>query len=172
MIMEEIWKDIDGLAGYSVSNTGKVKFNERLRKLVLNHKGYPCAQLRKKKVYIHRAVACAFIPNPNNLPTVNHIDGDKQNNHVSNLEWASYSYNLQHSYDIGIRKAPKAMLGKFGYQSHTGKEVIAYNLEGQQIGVYGSTALCRTSAASRRVIYLESLPWGKKKRRQLHVRIH
>lgn len=51
---------------------------------------------------VHRLVAEAFLPNPDNLPTVNHKDGNKQNNLLSNLEWASYADNQQHAHDIGL----------------------------------------------------------------------
>ena len=69
---------------------------------------YPQVNLWKnnqsKWVYVHRLVAEAFIPNPDNLPEVNHIDGNRLNNHVSNLEWTSRSGNMQHSWDTGLRK--------------------------------------------------------------------
>lgn len=57
---------------------------------------------RQKMAYIHRLVAGAFIPNPYNLPQVNHIDGNKLNNAVSNLEWVTASKNVQHAYEIGL----------------------------------------------------------------------
>jgi len=56
---------------------------------------------------IHRLVALAFIPNPGNKRTVNHIDGNKQNNHKDNLEWSTYSENLKHALDTGLRAMPK-----------------------------------------------------------------
>ena len=52
---------------------------------------------------VHREVAMAFIPNPDNLPEVNHIDGDKGNNQVSNLEWVTHQENVQHSFDTGLK---------------------------------------------------------------------
>lgn len=57
-----------------------------------------------KSEYIHRLVASAFIPNPHDLPIINHIDGCKDNNNVGNLEWSSYSNNTKHAYKIGLQK--------------------------------------------------------------------
>lgn len=100
----EIWKDIKGYEGlYQVSNYGRVKSlnyrrtgKEQLMKPILNTNGYFCVWLYNKqnKIYsIHRLVAEAFIPNPDNLPCVNHKDEDKTNNHVDNLEFCTYEYN-------------------------------------------------------------------------------
>ena len=59
-----------------------------------------CGKL--KTVFIHRVVAELFIPNPNNLPIVNHIDGNKENNIVTNLEWCTYKYNSNHAKKLGL----------------------------------------------------------------------
>lgn len=64
---------------------------------------------KRKKYLVHRLVAMAFIPNPNNYKCVNHKDGNKLNNNVSNLEWCSYSYNLKHAYNTNLRKIPKGV---------------------------------------------------------------
>lgn len=56
----------------------------------------------KRGTGVHRIMAEAFIPNPDNLPQVNHIDGNKQNNHISNLEWCSAQHNVIHSYTLGL----------------------------------------------------------------------
>lgn len=68
--------------------------------------GYPKVQLRhdgvKKRRFIHRLVAEAYIPNPNNYPQVNHIDGDKLNFSIENLEWVTSKMNVQHAYDTGL----------------------------------------------------------------------
>ena len=61
-----------------------------------------CEDGKTKTVYVHRLIASAFIPNPDNLPTVNHIDGDTSNNSVDNLEWVSYSENMRHAYRVGL----------------------------------------------------------------------
>ena len=70
-----------------------------------NKKGYPAIKLPIGVFRIHRLVAEAFVPNPNNLPQVNHIDGDKLNNAPSNLEWVSNRDNMTHAMKNGLRRA-------------------------------------------------------------------
>lgn len=115
--MEEIWKDIKGYEGlYQVSNLGKVRSMDRwvahkgnskvfvvgkLIKLQTKKNGYIRVDLSKnhkhKHYAVHRLVAQAFIPNPDNLPQVNHKDEDKTNNRVDNLEWCDNHYNITYS---------------------------------------------------------------------------
>ena len=100
--MEEIWKDIQDYEGtYQVSNFGNIKGCNGLRKLD-NSNGYSKLTLhlnsKKHKFYAHRLVAIHFIPNPNNLPQVNHKDGNKENNCKDNLEWCTDSENKLHAY--------------------------------------------------------------------------
>lgn len=100
--MNEIWKSIDDR--YSVSNLGRVKSNyankERILKPYKNRRGYLMVDLRyqntRKTMQVHRLVAIAFIPNPDNLPEVNHKDEDKTNNRVENLEWCTTEYNCNY----------------------------------------------------------------------------
>ncbi len=97
---KEIWKEIQGFEGlYSVSNRGRVMSLKTGRILSdrYDRYGYRVVTLKKKPYTIHRLVALAFIPNPNKLPEVNHIDEKKDNNNVENLEWCSKSYNVRHS---------------------------------------------------------------------------
>ena len=96
----EIWKDIEGYEGlYQVSNLGRVKNikRSRLLKPCPDTNGYLRVDLFKNSKMshkrVHRLVAKAFIPNPNNHPVVNHKDADKSNNDVSNLEWCTMKYN-------------------------------------------------------------------------------
>lgn len=65
--------------------------------------GYQCVRIQHKNFYIHRLLAEAFIPNPENKPEVNHKDGRKLNNRIENLEWCTYSDNIQHAYNTGLR---------------------------------------------------------------------
>ena len=103
--MEEIWCPIKGYEGlYDVSDQGRVrslKFGkERILKQLRTPKGYLLVGLRKnrerKMCKVHRLVAQAFIPNPDNLPEVNHKDEDKENNSVQNLEWCDRKYNVNY----------------------------------------------------------------------------
>ena len=108
--MEEIWKDVTGYEGlYKVSNFGQVKSLKRLNsygrtvpeKILKPHpnvkSGYLCVNLHKNNkqtmVFIHRLVATAFIPNPQNLPQVSHKDETRTNNAVDNLEWVTNKEN-------------------------------------------------------------------------------
>lgn len=116
-IMEEIWKDIEGYEGlYQVSNMGRVRSLRRniilkskretneYERVVLSTNNIP-------KLYsIHRLVAMAFIPNPNNYPIVNHKDEDRTNNRVDNLEWCTQKYNV--NYGTGIAKRARSQSKK------------------------------------------------------------
>jgi hypothetical protein len=114
--MEEIWKDIEGYEGlYQISSLGRVKSlkdrwgKERIRKLKTGTNGYHFINLSKtgkvEVFMVHRLVAKAFIPNPDNKPEVNHKDGSKQNNCVTNLEWATRSENEKYSYNVLHKKS-------------------------------------------------------------------
>lgn len=97
-----MWVTLDNYNNYEVSNCGEVR-NTKTGKLLtgwINKKGYGLIDIsyNGKRIHLirHRLVASHFIPNPNNYPCVNHIDENKQNNDVSNLEWCTYHYNLNH----------------------------------------------------------------------------
>lgn len=101
--MEEIWRNIEGYEGlYQVSNTGKVRNTKtgKIFKTQIEHCGYEYVILHKGKkeklCLIHRLVALAFVPNPNNYPCVNHKDECKTNNVYTNLEWVDHKTNCNY----------------------------------------------------------------------------
>ena len=103
----EFWKDVIGYEGlYQVSNLGRIKSvrNDKIRLNDFSSNKYLRISLWKngsgKKFQVHRLVAQAFIPNPENKPFINHKDGNKQNNHVENLEWCTSSENQKHRYIV------------------------------------------------------------------------
>ena len=116
MAVKEEWKDIAGYEGlYQISNFGHVKSlhsNGRVLKLHEDKGGYLTVCLFWKCKYkcckVHRLVASAFIANPENKPTVNHIDGNKKNNRVDNLEWATHKENIVHANKTGLRHVTDA----------------------------------------------------------------
>lgn len=123
---KEIWKDVEGFEDYEVSTFGKIVSKNYKRKkgfkkeLALTNNGHDYLNVKlpsvegQKTFYIHRLIAIAFIPNPKNKPSINHIDGDKSNNNVDNLEWATYAENQFHSYNVLGKKSPN--FGKRGYE--------------------------------------------------------
>lgn len=149
--MEEIWKDIAGYEGlYQVSNLGRVKSLERLandrgsyrkieekiKNMRLGERGYLIINLSKNnqlKTYrVHRLVAETFIDNPQKYSQVNHKDGNKQNNCISNLEWCNNSYNQKHAYFNNLNKR------RYGSSNPNSKKVNQYDLEGKFIKIWSS----------------------------------
>lgn len=122
--MTEIWKDIEGYEGsYQVSNLGRVRTLDRIvtdklgrartfkgcvKRFYKKPNGYYSVNLSKdgedESRYVHRLVAETFIPNPYNLPQVNHKDEDKTNNRAENLEWCTSIYNVTYN-NVAYRKA-------------------------------------------------------------------
>jgi hypothetical protein len=160
--MEEIWKPVVNCEGYyEISNLGNVLSLERVieyelktksgtvikkrsfkkaKKLTIhiNDAGYYSTDFQvngiKQTVCIHRLIAEAFIPNPENKPTVNHKDGIKTNIAIDNLEWATYSENNQHAVDTGLRQSP--WTGKFGTEHPLSKSIIQLNMHDVIVGEF------------------------------------
>lgn len=120
-MVNEIWKDIEGYEGkYQISNLGRIKKinknslnEEHYVKPYINQRGYCTVKLFKterKEERIHRLVAQAFIPNPENKAEVNHIDGNKQNNTITNLEWNTHEENVVHAFKTGLNRGRKPAL--------------------------------------------------------------
>jgi hypothetical protein len=111
--IQEIWKSLNGIVkcgeNYEVSNLGNVRniTTDRIKKCFVKSNGYHATTLyldkEQKKYHIHRLVAQAFIPNPENKREVNHINGNKSDNTVVNLEWATRKENVQHCYSSGLK---------------------------------------------------------------------
>ena len=124
----EIWKDIPNYIGYQASNTGKIRnknynnqgFTKEL-KPIIQKTGYYMVNLSGKVLLLHRVIADTFIPNPNNYPQVNHINGIKTDNSVDNLEWCTCSYNLKEAYKNKLKVATS---------NHLKKKINQYNLGG------------------------------------------
>lgn len=131
-----MWKQIiidNVITNYSVSKDGRVKNNITNKELSLRtQQGYKHATIyinkKPKSCRVHRLVATAFIPNPENKPYVNHLNGIRSDNRVENLEWVTPSENTQHAVDTGLFKPTRE------------KQVIQYGLNGEKISEYRSIA--------------------------------
>ncbi len=148
--MEEVWKDVQNLDGrYQVSNFGRVRTNWGKGKILKpqpRSTGYLSVALRNKKINyairmsIHRFVAMAFLPNPDNKPQVNHIDANKHNNHVDNLEWCTCSENIRHGYKMGLLKSPCYWKNKTGDMHPNSISVLQFDKNMKMINRFGSMA--------------------------------
>ena len=112
----ENWRFIEANSDYMVSDHGRILSFKGKSKLIISSitaKGYEYVAIRQKGIYvgysIHRLVATAFIPNPKRLPQVNHLDGNKLNNHVANLEWCDAYDNVMHAIRTGLRPSSPAL---------------------------------------------------------------
>ncbi|BDZ79129.1 NUMOD4 domain-containing protein [Claveliimonas bilis] len=141
--MSEVWKDIEGYEGlYKVSNLGRIwscRYKKCMRKNLC--KGYERVNLKKdgieKTMQVHRLVALAFLPNPQNKPEVNHIDENKENNNVDNLEWVTSKENA--NYGTRNDKIKNYVL-KHPVRKLQGKKVAQIDKEtGKIISIYEST---------------------------------
>lgn len=115
---------------YSVTEDGRVwshKSNKFLKPVLVN-KYYSvnlCKPNQKVKSFrLHRIVAEAYLANPENKPQINHIDANKLNNSVSNLEWATQSENIRHAHDLGIYKSAMLINGDKGRKAHSANKKL------------------------------------------------
>ena len=131
--MQEIWKGViyneeDFSEWLEVSNLGNVRNPKTgtIRKLNLLHTGYVFVSFslgsrqKRKTIRVHKAVAESFIPNPEKKTQVNHIDGNKENNCIENLEWVTPKENMAHAYETGLAKVKNR---------HNGSKLSKLNIE-------------------------------------------
>ena len=119
--MVEKWVNIENHPSYFISNFGRVfskKSNKVMKNRVVSKNGYQQITLDNSQLLVHRLVAQAFIPNPNNLPCVNHKDENPGNNDFRNLEWCTYKYNSNYG---------------------TIKQRLSKSLSGENNGMYGKS---------------------------------
>jgi len=156
--MEEIWKDIKGYEGYyQISNLGNIKSLNRTienkgaiggkykikgksRSQSISKTGYYictlCKNGKERTFKVHRLIAEAFIDNPNNLPIINHKDGNKLNNSIDNLEWCDYSYNNKEAYKQGLKESNLKWIIECNKRKR--KKVNQYDLNNNFIKQYES----------------------------------
>lgn len=158
--MNEIWKDIEGYEGeYQVSNLGRVRSLDKelpvfgnkgtkirrgiIKRFNTSHSGYRyvmlCSKGVCKNIRVHRLVAQAFIPNPDNMPEVNHKDEDKTNNRADNLEWCSPKYNCNY----GTRKERNAVWKR--------RSVLQLDMNGNIIQEFPSVTAARIATGARHI---------------------
>lgn len=176
----EIWKDVVGYENiYMVSNFGRIKSNGRevfkpsslnntyrikTSKKISSHcfttTGYHQVGIMRKSHYVHRLVAIAFLDNPLNKETVNHIDGNKSNNNLNNLEWATRKENSIHAFTKGLNQ--KTWGGKGGTRHYRAKKVYQYDLDNNFIReyetltttkVYGFNMFCVANVCNEKMRY-------------------
>lgn len=155
-----MWKDIIGFEEtYKISESGEVWSKDRMCVDSLGRKrfrkgqrikpdiapnGYYRVTLakggKKKQKYLHRLIAEYFIPNPQNLPQINHKDGNKLNCKIENLEWVSVQDNVIHAYKNGlinhVRGTDHPNYGKCGRESKRAKRIMATNVITQETRIY------------------------------------
>ena len=114
-------RPIPGYAGFVITRDARI-FSRRRHELAQwrDPGGYLRAKVGIVGLHVHRAVALAWIPNPHGASDVNHIDGDKGNNAISNLEWCSRSENIRHALDHGLHACPETPVIGFNESTHCG----------------------------------------------------
>lgn len=140
-VVDEVWADIPTLEGrYQASTHGHIRSLDRtgatcygstriLKGKLIAQKAGVNGYMRisagvHKTQFVHRLVAMTFIPNKNNLPVINHIDGNKKNNFIENLEWCTQRHNMQHAHRTGLSKGMPLKRGEESIAAKLSKEDV------------------------------------------------
>jgi HNH endonuclease len=155
--------------GYRINIEGKIiNKHNRILKHQISNSGYLFYNLKENKkqkgLFLHRCLALAFIPNPENKKQVNHIDGNKLNNNLNNLEWCTISENTKHAYKLGLKKETVGNLfkGKFGKDhnrsvciSINGVEYSGYSEASRKLNILISTIFYRVKSKNKKWMHFE-----------------
>lgn len=128
---DEEWRRLEGYENVSVSNLGRVKVNNKLKKQRVDTDGYLRVGIEnneKSWKKVHQLVARTFVPNPDNLPVIDHINGNKQDNRAKNLRWCTVAQNSKWAYEMGLIPASKSTM------------VLALNVKTRESKIYPSQA--------------------------------
>ena len=154
------WKVIKDFSYYKINNKGEIYslYSDKILKNKLHPKGYLYIGLHKNKVKygrkIHRLVAEAFIDNPENKPQVNHKDGNKSNNKVSNLEWSTDQENKDHAINLFGNNHFVSMKGRTGKNSPFHKKLKQFDLNGNLLKIWnGCREMERNLGFKRQGVY-------------------
>lgn len=155
---------------YSLKKSGGFRIAPLLMKIRLSREGYLWVNIyrddstgvTKHSCFVHRLIAEAYLPNPDNKPEVNHKDGNKANNHVSNLEWCTKRENALHAFDLGLRVAnPAPFKGKFNEDHPKSRAIKQLTLNGTFIRIFPSAQEAQRQGFSQGNIH--SVITGKRK---------
>ena len=155
--MEEVWKEIPGHEGrYEASSLGRIRFvpDGHILSCHIEPHGYVVTSLCKdgkhRPIRVHIIIARTFLPNPDNLPCINHKDEDKTNNRVDNLEWCTQAYNINYGSIRERMSANSARARAVDVFDKSGRKVAEYSRVGEAADALGVTRTYITKCASGR----------------------
>lgn len=162
--MTEQWKNITEANNYEISNFGRVrnKATKQILKGRLSKSGYLQVSIKLNETqkfsnrYIHRLVAIYWIDNPENKKEVNHIDGNKENNHILNLEWVTPAENQKYRHKLGNNKTSQRKVGKF---DKDGNLIVKYDSIVEAAASEGSPRVSIDNVLQGRRYTLKGFVW-------------